>query len=174
MEMVIQECEHADPPSIADGTEQLIADIMWADAVERNIRSGGHLRDDGEGPTHAAGEPHPDDASLSEPSSSSKPTVSSGQTKVYPKQAALSGLMPIMQHCQLPSHGSISHGSTERCLICKANLPGGLGCQAGRTCHKCHAPHGLEEVSRGGGISRYRAQKRTMEQTRYPSSDPFR
>jgi len=174
--VVTQECEHMEPPSVADGTEEIIAEVMWADHVERSILAGEHLGSaeeqiaDG---VRAAGEEHVIASAWSGPSSSSQPTASSGGTKVYPQQASLRGVSPALQQGQLPSHGSVSHGAGGRCVVCKPNLPGADGCKAGRTCYKCHVPHDPGEVTRGGGRSRQRRHKRVMKQTRYSSPDPF-
>jgi len=103
------------------------------------------------------------------PSSSSHPTTtSSGATAVYPEKASLQGLTTVLQSGPLPSFGTVSHGSGKQCLVCKPNLPGGRGCQLGRTCHKCHGPHTREEVSSGSGGHRQRDFKRAMRRLRSP------
>mmetsp|Transcript_3777 Transcript_3777/g.7520 ORF Transcript_3777/g.7520 Transcript_3777/m.7520 type:complete len:497 (-) Transcript_3777:307-1797(-) len=105
---------------------------------------------------------------VSGPSSSSHPTTSSGATKVYPEKASLQGLTSLLQDGPLASVATVSHGSGKQCLVCKPNLPSGRGCQAGRTCHKCHGPHTREEVSSGSGAHRQRDFKRAMRRLRSP------
>jgi len=173
-----QECQHVEPPMIADDSDEFVADLPLADAVERGTLAGEHVSGDGEGQAQASGETGTEASASSGPSSSSKPTTSSGNTKVNPEQISLcgSGLMPVLQGGGLPSYGSMSHLSEGRCLICKPSLPGGQGCKKGPRCHKCHMPHGADEVLRGGGGSRQRMHRRVMQQTdpkRYPSPDPF-
>lgn len=108
-------------------------------------------------------------------SSRDLPTTSSESVIIFPKhRVALSTSYTLLEDGLLPSFGTVDHSAAplNKCFVCRAFQRDGE-CRDGRACRRCHAPHSVDSIQRGGGRTRQRAARMKAKLRQTFSPDRF-
>lgn len=81
--------------------------------------------------------------------------------------ASFSGFAKVCVNGKLPSEGTISHHMDNH-MICNQHIQG--SCPRGSKCHKCHAPHTVDECRRGGARKRAKAAQKLKIESAWVSA----